>query len=479
MFAFPLQETPMALWLFAACALKPTVLPPPPFDSEVYSSAVDWDATGSEAASILSGYIQVDTVNPPGNETRGAEFLGSLLAAEGIPYEIHESAPGRGNLVARLEGAGEEKPLCLLSHIDVVTYEAEKWPEGRHPLSGYVDSDGVIWGRGALDMKGMGVMELMSMVLVKRMGIPLRRDLILIAVADEEIGGSGIQHMVDTYWPYLECGHLVNEGGLGLEGMLVPGQTVYPISVGEKGNVWIRMWAYGLSGHGSTPRPGEAPARLLEALEALEARKISAGIGPEMGQLLANVGHDAGGAAGFVLKRPWLASLFVQPKLMSNPLTRAALIDTVHVTGFGGAKEPNVVPSEVFALLDCRIQPGVDPEAFTGWLEEIVGDDIRLEVITARAGNLSPYDDPLYHALARHAVAGEPNSVAGPVISVGFTDSIFVRPMGTRAYGFVPVVLTEEEMSGFHGAGERLPQEQLQAGVRKLFSAIVEVSAAQ
>ena len=467
----------MHFLLLTACALKPPVLPPPPVDASPYAGKVDWDAAGGEAAAILSGYIQVDTVNPPGNETRGAEFLGSLLEAEGIPFEIHESAPGRGNLVARLEGSGKDKPLCLLSHIDVVTYEEDKWPEGMHPLSGHIDDDGWIWGRGALDMKNMGVMELMTLLLLKRLDVPLRRDVILIAVADEEIGGTGMQYLVDTYWPFLDCGHLVNEGGLGLQDMLVPGQAVYPISVGEKGNVWIRMWAYGPSGHGSTPRPGEAPELLMEAVDKLRERDITPEIGPELQQLLASIGASTGGATGFVLKRPVLTSLLVKPKLMDNPLTRAAMLNTVHVTGFGGAKEPNVVASEVYALLDCRIQPGVDPDDFIAWIQEIVGDDIRLEILASRAGNSSPYDDPLYHALARHAVAGEPSNVAGPVISVGFTDSVYVRPMGTRAYGFVPILVDGDEMGGFHGAGERISTKQLQEGTRKLFSAVVEVSA--
>ena len=148
---------------------------------------------------VLSEYLKVDTTNPPGNETRGAEHLGKLLAAEGIPYEILEYAPGRGNLIARLEGSGKEPPLCLVSHLDVVTAEAATWKPGRGPLSGAV-ADGYIWGRGALDMKSLGAVELMSLVWLKRIKAPLRRSVVLVVVVVEEIDSGGIRFLVDKHW---------------------------------------------------------------------------------------------------------------------------------------------------------------------------------------------------------------------------------------------------------------------------------------
>jgi acetylornithine deacetylase/succinyl-diaminopimelate desuccinylase-like protein len=170
-----------------------------------------------------------------------------------------------------------------------------------------------------------------------------------------------------------------------------------------------------------------------------------------------------------------LRDLLVKPKLEANPLTHAAMMNTVHLTGFGGHNRPNVVASEVFAQFDCRILPGVDPKVFLSDLKRIAGEGVRFEVLAARGGNQSTMDDPVYRALARYAVEGESNSVAGPVISVGFTDSIYVRPKGTKAYGFMPVLLDEHEMNGFHGVDERLSQENLRNGTRKLYSAILEV----
>ena len=194
----------------------------------------------------------------------------------------------------------------------------------------------------------------------------------------------------------------------------------------------------------------------LRPLKALEARPIDSDLSPAMETFLASIGAHKGGAAGFIMQRPALADRLVKPKLMDNPLTRAAVINTVHLTGLEGSNKPNVVPSEVSALLDCRLQPDVKPEEFLEWLKTMVGPQIKFEVLGGQQGNLSDWDDPLYRALARAATENEPNSVAGPVISVGFTDSIHVRPKGTKAYGFVPVRLTAEDMTGFHGAQERL-----------------------
>ena len=461
------------IFVLTSCFIRPTILEPTPQVLQTQLASVDWNAVGQEATKILSEYIQTDTTNPPGNELVGAQYLSTVLEQEGIESKIVLSAEGRGNLIARLPGKGTEKPLCLLSHIDTVTYEAEKWTHP--PLSGHVDEQGYIWGRGALDMKSMGVMELMSMLLLKRNNISLDRDIILLAVADEEDGGTGMQYLVEHHWNELDCGTLINEGGLGLEDAIFPGQNMYPISVGEKGNVWLRMIAEGKSGHGSTPRPNEASEKLLRALDKIQSIPETTYIYPVLGQFLANVGAHKGGLMSMVMRQPSLRNLLVTPKLKANPLTKAAMMNTIHLTGFGGHNRPNVVASEVFAQFDCRILPGVNPEKFIAQLQKIAGNDVRFEVIAAREGNQSSMDDPVYRALARHAVAGEEDSVAGPVISVGFTDSIYVRPKGTKAYGFMPVLLNEQEMNGFHGVDERISIENLRNGTRKLYSAIVEV----
>ncbi|MCB9766169.1 MAG: M20/M25/M40 family metallo-hydrolase [Alphaproteobacteria bacterium] len=448
---------------------------------------MDWDAATEEVAHVLAHYLQADTTNPPGNETVGAQVLARVLAAEGIPSEIWEPEPGRGNLIARLPATAPdgEGALCLLSHLDVVTSEPERWHPDHPPLSGHIapDDDGVlsVWGRGALDMKGLGAMELMTLVWLKRLGVPLSRDVVLIAVSDEEVYNTGAQMLAEQRLPELGCSHVLNEGGLGVEGALFEGQTLFPISVGEKGALWVRMVATGAPGHGSVPRPGEAPQRLIAAMNALNAYDPDPVFHPALVELLDAAGEAQGGAPGFVMTHPALARGLLRGTLMANPATRATLIDTVHITGMEGANEPNVVPSEVAALLDCRLLPDTTPEQMLARLEALVDDpEVRFEVISAQQGNVSAWrGDPLYDALARHIAATWPEAAVGPYVSVGFTDSIYLRPHGVQAFGMMPVSVPPELLETMHGDDERMPVEELGKGLRVVLSVVIEVAGAE
>jgi acetylornithine deacetylase/succinyl-diaminopimelate desuccinylase-like protein len=464
--------------LALGCGAAPHREPEAPASARKHYDGVDWSAAGDEAVNVLREYLRVDTINPPGNETRGAEFLGKLLAKEGIPFEIVEYAPGRGNLIARLKGSGKERPLCLVSHIDVVTAEADKWPKGKGPLSGALDDKGYIWGRGALDMKGLGALELMTMVLLKRAHVPLKRDVVLVAVAAEETDSRGIQFVIENHWDKLGCSHSVNEGGLGIKDLLVEGQTVYTISVAEKGVLWLKMTAHGESGHGSTPVPGRAPERLLRAIAKLEGRDDPPVVHPSLYELASRIGLDVGGLKGFVLTRRSLVNMFVVDKLMESPPAKATLFNTVNVTGFEGRKEPNVIPGEVSAILDCRVLPGTRPIDLLVELRGIVGDEnVSFELLDLMAANESTWDDPFFRALARNAIDGREHVVAGPALSPGYTDSLYLRLKGVRAYGFVPFEVTQDEMRGFHGRDERVSAENVKRGVRALYRAVLDVSA--
>ncbi len=463
--------------LASACATLPRAdLGTSPPELAHWRDAVNGPDAGAEAVQLLSGYLQVNTANPPGNETLGAQYLAGLLQKAGISSEITEFAPGRGSLIARLKGDGSEKPLCLLSHIDVVPAEAKNWAQP--PFSGYIDDHGVIWGRGALDMKGMGLLETLTLIWLKRLNVPLKRDVVLLAVADEEVDNRGMQHIVAKYWPQIDCSQVVNEGGMGIRDAMAPGQTIFAISVAEKGLLWLKMIAHGKAGHGSTPIPGRAPDRLLDALAKIRARHPEAVWQASTRETLAQVGHDVGGVTGYVLTRPTLQDWLAEGQLMQNQGTRAAMIDTVNVTGFGGAEEPNVVPAEVWAQLDCRLLPGHKPAELLAELVKLVDDkQVRFEVLYQAEANASTWDDPFYRALARHAIAGKHNAVVGPVLSPGFTDSLRLRPLGVRAYGFVPFATTQDETGGMHGENERVSSENVRDGLRVLFSAVVDVAA--
>ena len=436
--------------------------------------AIDWPAVGELTVQLLSDYLQVDTTNPPGNEDRGVAWLAGHLDAVGIPYWTLDHGDGRASLFARVESGTDEPPLCLMHHIDVTTYERHAWPEATGPLSGAI-VDGEVWGRGALDMKGMGALELMTLVLLKKHQIPLARDVVLLAVADEEVASLGAREMVKE-WGRLGCGQMLNEGGFGVTDALFEGQAVHAISSAEKGVLWIRMHADGRAGHGSTPYPGEAPQRLLEAMEAIEKKvHVKPHIDDSLFELLHAVGEQRGGLTGTILKSRLLTRLLVKPKLASVPTTHATMVDTVHLTGMLGAHEPNVVPSRVSAQYDCRLLPGTTPAEHLARLEEAVEgiEGISFEVLIEKESNGSPTDSAFFSAIGHYAVEGRPYAAAGPLLAVGFTDSLLVRPLGTEAYGYVPFEIPGELLETMHGHGERVPVEQVHEGLKRLFSIVV------
>lgn len=471
------------LVLVVGCTSAPRALHPAPAGVEKYAQAIDWKASGDEAVGVLQQYLQIDTINPPGNESRGAEFLKQELAKDGIDAEVHEFAPGRGSLVARLKATKPDgqKPLCLLSHIDVVPAESETWLPDAGPLSGAL-VDGQLHGRGALDMKGLGTLELQTLRLLERQNVPLVRDVILLAVADEEVAEGGMKLITsDALWPSIDCGHLINEGGMGVKGLLAEGQTTFAISIGEKGVFWAKVVAEGEAGHGSTPTDNRAPTRLVQALEKLATRQPKPRVQPAMYELLRRAGEKTGGVGGFVMQRPSLVDAFAMKKLMAKPQTRAAVTDTCQVTGFDGkGSAPNVIPSRAEAILDCRLLPGTTPKALQEELDALVKGlpGISIEMSQGFEAAVSEMDDPLFDALARHAVEGRTDAVAGPVISPGFTDSILARAKGTRAYGFVPFEVTSEELATFHGRDERVSVANVHRGLEVLFKSVVDVAAA-
>lgn len=479
-----------------ACATTP--LRPPVADVAALPStralaAMDWRAAGDEAFADLRGYLMVDTTNPPGNERRGADALAALLAKDGIEAAVLElpDAPERANLIARLPATAPsgQGALCLVSHIDVATAEPSRWPAGQGPFDGavtvdQVTGDQIAWGRGALDMKVLGLLETEVLRWLKRLQMPLARDVVLLAVADEEVASKGMVDALARHWDKLGCTHAINEGGLGVTDALVDGQVAFGISVAEKGVVWLRLRAVGEPGHGSTPVP-RAPQRLLEALDRIRAWPRPWRFHPALYQLLAEVGHEAGGVQGFILQRPLLVDWLAADRFLSEPAASALVTDTVNITGFAGAKEPNVVPSEVSALLDVRLLPGTEPAALIAELRALLAgiEGVSVEVIDQRAAAGSPWDDPLFAALANHVEAtarqdGIERIAVGPVISPGFTDSILLRERGVRAYGFVPVVVTRAEAATMHGDGERVGKRNVTRGLRALLSAVVDVAAA-
>ncbi|MFQ5720855.1 MAG: M20/M25/M40 family metallo-hydrolase, partial [Acidobacteriota bacterium] len=230
----------------------------------------DWQAVGDEAVEILQDYIRHDTSNPPGRVVVAGQFLREILERNGIATRWFESEPGvTGNLLARLPATGTPagRPILLLHHMDVVPADATRW---RHDPFGGEVADGVIWGRGAMDMKGIGVLHLMAMLTLKRQAIPLDRDLLLMAVADEEVGGArGARWMLDHHPDLLDVGIVFDEGGFGARDVLADGRLVFAVSVAEKKLVWLKLTAEGVAGHGSQPHAANPNDHLVAALDRI------------------------------------------------------------------------------------------------------------------------------------------------------------------------------------------------------------------
>ncbi len=227
---------------------------------------MDWDKLVDEATHYLQEYIRINTVNPPGNEIEGAKFLKKIFDSESIPSEIIEPLPGRGNLLAVLKGNGKKKPLLVVNHIDVVPVERDRWSVD--PFAGVIQN-GYLYGRGAIDDKSMGIVEMMALIILKRERVPLKRDILFLATADEETGGNwGIRWALEHVPSLKEAEYALNEGGYVILSESGAADR-YEISIGQKIVFQLRLKARGTSGHASMPHPDNPNVKLIHALEAV------------------------------------------------------------------------------------------------------------------------------------------------------------------------------------------------------------------
>ena len=440
--------------------------------------APDFEALGFEAAERLGEYLRIRTVNPPGNETAGARWLRQVLAKDGIEAEIFESSPGRGNLYARLPGNGSKRPIVLLSHIDVVPATDSAWRVS--PWSGETRS-GAVWGRGALDMKGMGVVELLTMIALKRRGVPLSRDVILVANADEETGSSGAEWFAREKRGLLRNAEfLVNEGGHNRLGPT--GQTeYYGVGVTEKVPYWIRITARGAAGHGSIPRPDNAALRISRAVGRIAAYQTPIKLTPPAERYfkdLATREVDPG-------RRRWLADPAAALRnpagrlyLTSNLYYNAILRNTISITVLRGSDKTNVIPPEASAELDVRLLPGERPAVFVRELRRVIGDSL-VEITPLRPerqATTSPLDGPMIEAIREAVEAMEPGALLTTPTLAGYTDSYYYRAIGIGAYGVSPFRLSEEDARTVHGNDERVTVENLRFGVEFLYRIVERVA---
>ena len=441
---------------------------------------MEWDKLGEEAVSNLREYLRIDTTNPPGNETPGAEFLGGVLSAEGIDYTIYESAPGRGSLLARLKGGGGGKPLILLNHIDVVPADPENWLVP--PFSGEI-ADGYIWGRGALDMKGMGVMELMAFIAAAREGRELQRDVVFLAVADEEAGGySGARKLLDEHPGELEADLVINEGGYATLD-LVAGRPFFMIASAEKYGFWLRLIRRGVGGHGSMPSGQGALDLMVPALARLLQRRRPIHINPTMQAFFSRLSEHWEILAPYREdgKTETLVRLIEEHNLTAIPALSAVVRDTVSLNMLNAGVKINVIPDRAEAFLDCRLLPETEGDDFLAFIGEAL-DDPEMEVdvfMDMERAPASPLDGELFRAIEKVVLENYPGAITSPFMLSGLSDSRFFRARGVPCYGIIPARLGIADLTRIHGVDERIAVQDVKDGVKFLYDLVVSLCASR
>ena len=435
---------------------------------------INWNRTQEEVTDLLRNLIRINTSNPPGNESKAAVFIQELLSREEIPATIYEAAPNRGTLVARLQGSGKFKPLIMLAHMDVVPANPSQWIYD--PFAGII-ADDYIWGRGALDMKGMLSMELLTLLLYKRSGQVPDRDLILIAAADEEVGGVyGMEWLIKQGIPGLnDAEYVINEGG---EGTLRDGAPVYACQNGEKGLLWVKLSIAGTPGHASMPSKDNAIFQMNKIISRISRHKRPFILCNTTREFLSQMAIQKG------VKLPtnpasldYSLKMFASRHFSKERSIQAMLSNTVSPTIIRAGGKTNVLPEQCELTLDCRLVPGETPEHFLDELRNLVNDSkVSMEVIQSASPTESPLDTMLYQVIHRTVQKEHSNGYTVPYLSAGATDSRYFRNNGITSYGFMPILISESELQRMHGIDERLSLANLGTGTRILYEAIEEIS---
>jgi acetylornithine deacetylase/succinyl-diaminopimelate desuccinylase-like protein len=435
---------------------------------------VDWEREGDDAVALLRALVRFDTSNPPGDEAQCIAFLADVLRQAGLEPELVSPAPRRANLVARLpaRGDGDLPPLLLNGHVDVVAAEAGRW---RHPPFAAEVHDGRVWGRGTVDMKQMVAMSVTVLRLLARLGAPLRRDLLLAAVADEEAGcAMGSAYLVDHHPDKVRAGFALGEvGGFTLN---LGGRPVYPVQVAEKGVCWLRARTRGATGHGSLPRADSAVVRLAEAVTRA-TRRLPLHPSPELRRFIAALADSQPRPARDVLPlllRPRLSNLVLDRVVREPTAVRglnAVLRNTVSPTVLRAGYKTNVIPGEAVAELDGRIAVGSSEQELLAELGAVLGPEVELEVVRSIPPTVASPDTELFGVIGAVVAEHHQGAVVVPSITPGFTDAKYWSELGTTCYGFSPVRLEPSDGAFadlFHGDDERVPIAGFQAGLRML-----------
>ncbi len=442
---------------------------------------VDWEAAGEESINYLVDLVRIDTSNPPGNETEAANYIKAVLASEGIDSEMYALEPERANLVARIKGNGSKRPILIMGHTDVVGVQAERWTED--PFGG-ARIDGWVYGRGTLDDKDNVTAGLMVMLMLKRYGVDLDRDIIFLAESGEEgTPHVGINYMVENHFEVIDAEFCLAEGGGGV--LEDNGVKVVEIQTTEKMPRRATLVARGSAGHGSRPRLDNAVTHLANAVAKAGAWKTEMRMNETTRAYfdrLATISDPDDAWRYRNVENPDETDAIQQHFLETFPyhysILRTSVVPTVMDAGF----RKNVIPSEATAILDIRMLPDEDVDAFYQKLADLIDDPqvtVVPEPIYRPEADPSPIDNDMFQSLETVANRLFPEATVLPTMSTGATDMAQTRSMGVPSYGIGAIRSIEERNSGFgaHGDNERVSEEAMKQLLQFLWFTIIDIAA--
>ena len=418
------------------------------FLAALCSAEPDWPAVEQHAIALLQQYVRIRSINPPADTRQTAELLKAEFSAAGLEPTLYDAGNGHINLLVRLPGRDRAKrPLLLLNHMDVVPVDPTQWKED--PFGAEI-KDGMLWGRGSLDMKSTAVVQLTALILLKQQGIVPSRDILFLSTCDEESDGrNGAGWMIRNHWDELNPEYVLDEGGLGSTDLFATGKTIFGVSVGDKQVTWIKLRARGTAGHGSQPIPNNANDILLSAIEKARRLPPSKNPDPVVEAMRSAVGEFS-------------------PNKFTNAIQQNTVSLTTLRSGVGDPPRANVIPSIAEATLDCRILPGQNAEEFVSEMKARVNDPrVSFELLSEPVDpGPSRTDTPLY-AVVKKAILGQhPGAIVTPIIIPYGTDNQKFRLKGAIGYGIMPFVLDADNVATFHSDSERIPIAEFRKGLR-------------
>jgi acetylornithine deacetylase/succinyl-diaminopimelate desuccinylase-like protein len=437
---------------------------------------INWPQYQDMAVDLMQQYLRINTSNPPGNEIEATRFFKKIFDQHGIENEVFEYKPGRANIIARLKGNGSKRPIILLSHTDVVTAEPASWEVD--PFAAVIKNNS-IYGRGALDMKGEGLLHLMTMILLKREGPALSRDVIFLGTADEEVNDEGSLWMIANKADlFKNAEYLLTEGGDNLlEGDSV---KVVGVDVAEKAPFWLRLTANGLPGHGSRPVADSATNRLIRAMNRILDWQTPVKLLPAVEQYFKDIAplQTEPLRSHFLNIRESLKDPDFVKALTSQRELNFLVRNTISITMLSGSKQTNVIPNAATCNLDVRLLPGESPEEFLKALTTVIADpSIKIENINRfKQPNSSPIDTELFSLIARKTKEKYPRAIVTTKMLSGYTESQLYRQLGIVAYGWAPIYTTPDEDEGVHGNNERISVKNVREGTRELYEIVRDIS---